>query len=283
MQEEKFNKEHRNDYFAVRSLYKKFEDDKGTHEELIEDVEPMFIRLSEDGDECIKACDTGRKDVIEKFMFLPAMKKKEKDATFCQSQAGTGKSYLTNDFVQIYRMVNPENQILYFSLNLHDLDTSLTKSWYKFIDMKEFCEKLEEVSSDLNALKEMSREFANKLMIFDDIGKIKASKKQEKLLWTFIDSACEDLRKVNTSVYVIMHTSRTGIQGKVLKEEMSKYIIFPRALQSMNDRVIDAVFNFKKPVKKRIFNTKARWCAIDCLRKLVVSPTEIYMLPLFDD
>ena len=283
MIEEEFNKEHRDDYFAWRARYRTYVDNNGTHEDLIKDDIPTFFMLSKDGKTIFKPNDTGKKDIIEKFMFLPAMQLKKKDVTFCQAQAGTGKSYALDNFVQIYKMLYPENQVLYFSLNLSDIDTSLTKKWYRFIDMKVFCDLLEEISENLNELKEMSRVFANKLLIFDDVGKIKASKKQENLLWTFINSGCEDLRKVNTMVYCIMHTSRTGFKGSCLKEEMNRYLIFPKSIQSLNDRVIDAVFNFKSKLKKRIFDTDARFVAIDCIRKLVVSPTEIYMLPLWDD
>jgi len=274
MIEERFEKDNRSEYFAIRYSVDE-------NENIDEKFPIMFVREIKKGEEGVNGYRTEQKN--ERYFFLPNLVKDQRDGIFAVGQAGTGKSFTLDQFVKLYKMINTRNRVLYFSMNVAQIDKSLTQENYEIMDMQEFCDSLEEIIENLDEMKKMTLLFHDMLIVFDDIGKLSFNKKYEKLFWTFISASLEDMRKVNVSVYLIGHTSRTGQYGKILKEEINKYIVYPKSLQTSNDRIIDAYFGFKTHTKKRLFSTNDRWVCIDCHRKIAISPSEVYFIPLFKD
>ena len=276
---ENFDKDHKDDYFAMEALYKFTKDEKGNTDQTRDDsYEPKFIRLEKDGYEYINVKKQKSEELRYQFMFTPTQEKAQRNAIFAQGQAGSGKTYSFKEFSELYHMIHPNNAILYFSMNNHEMDRSLqNRELYKFIPMQEFCESLEEISKDLNELKESAKIFKNSLLIFDDLAKLKSNKKYEKIFWCFIDGALEDMRKIGTSVYLISHSSRTGHFGKSLKEEMTQYIIYPQSIQTQNDRILEAVFGWKSKTLDKLFSQDtSRFMCIDCKKRVITTPNEIF-------
>lgn len=281
MIEEEFDENNSADYFAIRVLFKKSEENGITNEKMMSDIPATFIRKAksnEDSEKILETYDTEEKDVIEKFMFLPSMKYKQRQCIYCQGQAGGGKSYLLNDYVSLYKLMNPNNRVLYFTLNSAEIDTSLTLSNYKIMKMQDFCDALQKVNNNLDDIKGIAQLFENSLLVFDDVGNLKNNKKMQKTFWDFIDQGCENMRKFNVSIYIIGHSSRTGNHGTILKEEMTNYIITGNAIQTKNDRIMTAYFGWKMWQIDKLFETDDRWLEIDTKRKLVVYPNKIITL-----
>lgn len=248
------------------------------------DVQPFFIRFSgkgEEGFDKLEIEEFKRSDVFEEFVFLPELEKHQTDKIFCVGKAGSGKSWLMNDFVKLYKFVNPKNKVLYFTMNDAEKDKSLELENYKVVSMRDFYNGLKKIYENdegdvIEAFRKLGETFKDSLLVFDDIGTLKNFKDAEKVFWNFIDQSLENMRKFGVSVYIISHTSRTGRTGTILKEELQKYVIYPQSLQVQNDRIMDAYFGFKKQEIERILATKDRWICVDTGRKVVISPSEIY-------
>lgn len=277
MIEEFYNPEHRNDYFAIRALFRKWEDDKGSHEKMIDDIPTTFIRKTRDENATkeLQVFDTEREGIIEKFMFLPSLQPKSRQCLYCQGQAGKGKSYLLDDYVGLYKLINPNNEVLYFTLNNAEIDISLTKKNYKIMPMQAFLLSLGDVNKNLEEIKKLGHLFANKLLVFDDVGNLKNDKKILKTFWDFIDQAIENFRKHNVNIYIIAHSSRTGNHGTVMKEEMTHYVITGNALQTQNDRILTAYFGMSPKEADALLDGDDRWVCVDTNKKIAVYPTRI--------
>lgn len=281
MIEEFYNDDNRKDYFAIRGLYNVWTDQKGSHEKLIDGVASTFIRLAkkdeEDSQLDLETYDTERDDVIEKFMFLPPMQPKNRHCLYCQGQSGKGKSYLLDDYVGLFKIINPRNDVLYFTLNNAEIDVSLTKKNYKIIPMQAFLLSLGDINANLDAIKSLGYQFANKLLVFDDVGNLKNDRKVMKIFWNFIDQAIENFRKHNVSIYIIAHSSRTGTHGTVMKEEMTHYVITGNALQTQNDRILSAYFGFTDKEASTLLEGNDRWVCIDTGKKVAIFPKKIHL------
>lgn len=285
MIEEFYNNEHRNEYFAIRALFQKIEDSNGYQENLIDDVQCTFIRKKsseedEDAEDELITYSTDKIDIIEKFMFLPAMKDKNRHCIFCQGQAGGGKSYLLDDYVKLYKLINPKNDVLYFTLNTAEIDKSLTLKNYKIMPMQEFFEQLKSINTNLEEIKKIAPLFQNKLLVFDDVGNLKNNKDIQKTFWNFIDQSIENFRKFNVNVYIIAHSSRTGNHGTIMKEEMTHYIITGSALQTQNDRILTAYFGLTMKETSAILDHDERFVCFDTKKKICIYPNKIKMLNL---
>ena len=272
---EEFDKQHADDYFAISTEYILSKKDHHTDEKRDENARTLFIRLAsagEEGMEILRTDTLNERNRVERFMILPTMSKTQRDAIFSVGAAGTGKTYTVNMYAQMYKMMHPNNRIIFFSMNTHDIDRSLDKSLYQFVNMQKFIDEMEKKNEDMEKLKNLGKEFKNCLLIFDDIGKLKSNKHNEAVVWNFIDGSLEDFRKVGTSVIVIGHTSRTYNRGNILKEEMTHYIIYPQTTQSLNDRILDVVFNFPRSYLKNLFKLRQRWACFDCKKHVLITP-----------
>jgi hypothetical protein len=276
MIEETYNKDHRENYFAIRAKFKKWIDEKGnTNETIIMSDDCTFIRRGQDGDAILDVNETDENDTIEKFMFLPSMKHKQRHCIYCQGQAGGGKSYLLDDYISLYKLMHPKNEVLYFTLNNAEIDASLTKENYRIMKMQPFLDALTKINQNLDEFKHMSHIFANKVLVFDDVGNLKNNKIAQKTFWNFIDQSIENFRKFDVNIYIIGHSSRTGHFGTVLKEELTHYIVMGNAMQTKNDRILSTYFGFNMGQIHQLLDGKDRWLCIDTKNIVAIYPTRI--------
>lgn len=280
---EKFNREHKEKYIAMISDYK-LEDGKET---LNLNSNGAFVReaTSHDADELVMDKyiideDEPGSNVKRKFILLPAMKEKQRQCIYNTGQAGKGKTYLVNDYVQIYKLLNPKNTVFFFTLNNPSHDTSLMHKLYKFMDMQRFCNNLKQIAINLNEIQQLGLCFKNSLLVFDDIGNVKNNKSNQKAIWDFINQSAENFRKHDVSVIVIGHSSRLGHVGTIIKEELTHYIITGSALQTVNDVILKTQFNWKDRQIERLFNReeeheKSRWIVIDTDKRIIIKEKTI--------
>lgn len=282
MIEEIFNPANKVEYFASRALYKKWEDSKGnTHEKMFDDADCTFIRKARGGETGVKLLqtfDTETNGIIEKFMFIPPLVKKKRQCVYCQGQAGGGKSYLLDDYVDWYKMINPRNEVMYFTLNTAEVDVSLNLRNYKIVDMHKFFTNLQSISNNLNAIKKIAYEFQNKLLVFDDVGNLKNDKHIQKTFWNFIDQSIENFRKFDVNVYIIAHSSRTGNYGTIMKEEMTNYVISGNSMQTRNDRILSAYFGMSDSQIDDLLDHTDRWVCINTTKCVAIYPSQIVLL-----
>ena len=104
-----------------------------------------------------------------------------------------------NVSVEIYHKLLPENKIMFFSNNDYCGDECLNHDIYHPVKMDDFLEAIEHIDSA------EGKQSANKLLIMDDIGTLRNAPKKEKVMWLFIDTVLENMRKKNVSIYIITH------------------------------------------------------------------------------
>lgn len=285
--EENFNPKHKSDYFCIKSTFIKTTDKDGhTDEKLDGKCEPSFIRLKKHNEKCdahefIKIDDSKVNDDAkshEKFMFLPSMQSSMRDGSIIIGQAGSGKTYTVDLYCQLYKKLNPTNEILFFTMNNAEIDRSLTKELYKFVPMQKFIDKLDLIKNNAEDMKNIGHYFSNSMLIFDDIGTLKANKKFEKIIWDFIDSAFENMRKHHVSLLVITHSSRLGTKGTISKEEINRYCIVGSSLQTLNDRILDTTLGWNNKTIKMFFSNEinTRWRSIELKKKVIITEKVVY-------
>lgn len=277
MIEETFDANFKNEYFAINAPFHVVGQDEQIKLNRLDDV--LFIRANASG-EVIITTRPPAKNIIYKYMFIPHLELKKRQLIFCQGQSGSGKSYLLNDYVKLYKTFYPRNEVMYFTLNSAEVDTSLTLNLYKVVDMKKFCETLAEESEDFDKIKALGAKFKNKLLVFDDVGNLKNIPKAQTLFWNFIDQSVENFRKFDVNVYIISHSSRTGNKGTIMKEELTQYVIQGNAIQTSNDRILGYTFGFNKTLIDEIqtFEPGEKWVSIDTKRRIVMYSTEMCTL-----
>ena len=154
-------------------------------------------------------------------------------------------------------------------------DSSLTQELYQKVDMNKFIEAIDELGTEYAT----GDHFKNKLLVLDDIGALSVDPKKQKIFWNFIDMALENMRKKNTSIYLISHVSTNYKQTRTLIGEIHKYIVYPNCQQVQSDRLLSHYLGLtKKQVRKITSEEKSRWVVIDCRRRLCMSDHEIYTL-----
>ena len=110
-----------------------------------------------------------------RIMFLPQMNRKgeeERDVLYISASSGLGKSYLVNQFAEVYNIEKEnKNKIFFLTSNNHEKDKSLSQDIYNFINVDEFIDYYSGGENMKTFIKDGS-EFDNSLIIFDDIGAI---------------------------------------------------------------------------------------------------------------
>lgn len=258
---EKFNKKFQNEYFAIMTPKEEMQE--------MQQEKPLFIRVSDEG-----MLDEVRAIRDYEIMFLPNVISGQRDAIMSCGKAGLGKSWLMNKFAQLYRMINPDNEILYLTTNDFEADTSLNHKIYTPVDMRTFLVQLHEAGAENYA---SSDAFNNKLICIDDIGGVK-DKQLEKLLYDFMDIVLENMRKKNVSFFLNTHVPTAGAKTRTIVREIDKYIVYPRAQQVNSDRMLNHYLGLRKEHIRQIVNLADRWACNDTLRRLIITPSRIYKL-----
>lgn len=269
-------------YFAI--IYKIFYKDKFKHEDEITidmNNDPYFVRIAFNFDEDRNKVNDLKVNDDHRIMFLPQMNRKgeeERDVLYISASSGSGKSYLVNQFAEVYNIEKEnKNKIFFLTSNNHEKDKSLSQDIYNFINVDEFLDYYSDDENMKTFIKDGS-EFDNSLIIFDDIGAIN-DKDKVKTLWHFINIILENKRKNCISICVISHVPTDYKKTSILIRETKKYIVFPKNLQVNSDRFLKTYLGLSKSQITFITDLQnTKWCAVDVGRKLLITQRQIKSL-----
>lgn len=263
---EYFDEKKADDYFGVAYFVKDAPNAKGDRDKVETDYtkKPLFFFTAADGKSDLRLPSNMR------YMFLPNRKHGSRDIIYACGKSGGGKSFLMDAFAVLYHRLFPANKILFFSKNDFKGDVSLTHDIYKPIPIEPFIEELEKTDYA------EGHQFKNTLLVMDDIGVLRNDKRQEKVLWQFIDAALENMRKKNVSIYIISHVPTNYRQTALLVREVHHYVVYPKAQQVSSDRMLRNYLGLNARAVSRIVDEPlSRWVDVDCANKLITCDNRI--------
>lgn len=278
-----FDEKNKNDYFAIRYIQSNiYKDGKFISSEFDDDSEIEFIRMSksgEKGENILTTDDTGIADKKESFIYIPTLDENKNDRILNVGSSGSRKSTILNLFAKLFKTCNPKKRMFYFTMNTAEKDPQIMqlKEKYDLIltDMKMFIDYLHEIKDNVNEIKDMAKNFANSLLMFDDVGSLDG--KNKRLFFKIvICNGLENFRKHGSSIYLILHSSR--YIEPLIKEECTLYIISGKSMSSKNDIVLKSVFKLKHEKIEELFKLDSMWRAIDTNKSVVISENKIYQL-----
>lgn len=283
MIEEFYDAKNKDDYFAMRYIKKNiYKDGKFISSEYDEQSDTTFIRMTKKGEKGVNdfaTDETGENDKVENFIYIPTFNTNKNDRILNVGSSGSRKSSNLNLFAKMYKMFHPQNRMFYFTMNSAEKDPQIMqlKENYelKVVNMKVFIDYLNEIKDDVNEIKNMASDFANSLLMFDDLSGLDG--KNKRLFFKIvICNGLENFRKHGSSIYLILHSSR--YIEPLIKEECTLYIISGNSMASKNDVVLKSVFKLKPQKIDELYELEGVWRAIDTHRSVVISENKVYKL-----
>lgn len=218
---------------------------------------------------------------IEKYKLIPLIKicdpkNKQRSVIVIFGKAGSGKSVLTNNICELYRVQNPLQKIYFISNNNVMRDTSINHAIYEFINLNQLIKRFSNVE-EMEKFR-TSDEFDNSLIVFDDID-LNDDIKKKKVFYTFLGIILKFKRKNLISVIFTTHDISDYRYTSLLFIELNMYIIYNGNLMNRSNRVLEKYLKLtQKEIKKITDNKTSRWTAIDVDIKTVITENEIYGL-----
>lgn len=278
---DKINQDLIDDYVAIK-YHIKFKDGyKRESETELDTKKPSkFLRF-------VNAKDENHNDFLthyelsetERFIIFPSFcRKTQKDRAmvYLSGSSGAGKTFVVNQYCELYKKIKKENQIYFLSKNNWRIDESLNHDIYNFVDVDKFIEYYTEEENVKEF--EQTLEYNNSLFVFDDIGSL--SHNSKKVMWRIINIILEYKRKNLISCVIISHENTMGHDTKKLIPEIKNYLIFPRNLQVKSNRLLTNYLGLSKQDIQEITDSydTTLWVSIDTQRRLVISQHEFYFL-----
>jgi len=193
----------------------------------------------------------------------------KREIIYITGKSGSGKSYLTNQLANQYHKQHSDRIIYYVTkVKYEQGDISLDKDLYIFVDITKF----------LNIIRQddcPKEDFANSLVIFDDISSVLGS--DEKILWYWINLCLEVYRKNNTSLILCNHLPTEYKKTRLMIAEMTKYIVFNN-LKTRSDRVLLTYIEMTKQEVADMLKHESRWFCIDTNLGIVITQHSDYKL-----
>lgn len=288
---EKHNPKNKYDYVAMKYIVKLKQDETGRVNETIDDrFHPLYVRLKRPSDtdtevfdilNATKCFEHNGEKIGERFMMLPTLNRpdeEERDVLYLSASAGSGKSYLVNQFAEIYNKLYPDRKIYFLTTNNFEKDKSLNHRLYKPIDITKFLTQLQ--GNLMSVSENPPKEFQKSLWIFDDIGTIASNKHLQKVCWNFIDVMLENYRKYLVSICICSHIPTDYVRTRCLVRESKQYIVFPSNLQVRSDRFLKDYLGLNREQVHIITDEMddSRWVAVFCKKKFVMSQYQMRSL-----
>lgn len=165
---------------------------------------------------------------------------------------GCGKSYFAGKFVKHYIETFPENKIYLFSLKPVD------KAYDVYPQIKRI--KIDEDILDTELKPET---LSNMLFIFDDIERIENDKVRKKV-YGIINSVSELGRASNIYIISINHQPLGGSKTKIVNNEMTAVVIFPKLGNKHHNRsILKKYAGMNDNFIDKVINKKIRWACIN--------------------
>lgn len=194
-------------------------------EEINDDSKSLFEHIKEKKDVLErKTIILDKKKESEKHKsFVPTPNFKDRDISIIIGPSGAGKSTYIANYIGQYNYYYPSNEVHFFS----------DKTYTEAIDGKG--DKLTYIQYDTNN-EEVAEildldNFANSLIIVDDVLCIRDARKNKSALGLAMKKFIEDVmskgREMYISILVTQHIARDGFNNKMFKTETKNYVLFP--------------------------------------------------------
>ena len=188
-----------------------------------------------------------------KFQVIPNIKK-ERDIVSYFGPSGVGKSYSINQFVINYKKLYPKNYVYLFSRK--ENDTSFSKDI-----------KFDRVKIDYSLVKVPIKyeEFADSLVVFDDIDGLEQTTKEQKLIKAEVHNLKNQIlelgRSLNITCLISSHISTKGHETKTLINESHLTFIYPSS-GSPYQRLLSYYYGFNNKQIEKVKAFNSRWVCI---------------------
>lgn len=181
-----------------------------------------------------------------KFQLIPV--KEERDCLFVCGPAGSGKSYISAEYIHEYAKKNPNNDIYLFS-NCNN-DPAFEKL------------KIQQIKIGDNLIDDPIdfKQFTNCVCIFDDIDSI--TPKWRTPIYEILDAILECSRKARVTCVLIQHLANAGLRSRRLMAESNIFIYFPFSATKNTTRALETYFSVSNEQCKKIKSLRSRWAII---------------------
>jgi hypothetical protein len=191
-------------------------------------------------------------------------KEKERIIGYFAGSSGSGKSYCMSKLMEKYHKLHPKNPVYIFS-SVNE-DKAFDK--FKFVNRIKL-ENLLTEELDIN-------DFADSLLIMDDIDNISNKKIKEKVL-NISNSGLQTGRHSKTSMFFSNHILCDGKNTKHILNEAHSITIFPKTANSRNlDYLLGSYIGLNKPETEHVKKLETRPCCIlKSYPQILISDNEI--------
>lgn len=174
----------------------------------------------------------------------------ERFCLYISGMSGSGKSFYARKYAIEYHKLFPKNDVYLFSSVTND--KSIEQKWIKQVKLND-----EFIATDFNA-----EDFANSLVIFDDIDTI-MNKPLKKKLQGLLAIMLETGRHHNTSIIYTSHAPCKGGETKCILNECHSITIFPQACGARTLKyLLENYFGFDKHQVNKLKSLPSRWCTV---------------------
>ena len=248
-------KDYRCYYDNIKKLIKKHIDDEDFHKEafdLIEDHKLPKNRFRVTIKNIIDHLDNKFDRYIggskRKFMKIPNLK--TPDMMCVYGSQGSGKTWITAQYIRTYRKLDKDKKIFLFTSNQSDDDL------YKGLDIQAFQINKDNIA-ELEGMNETT--FENSIVVFDDI-EVRDKNMREKI-YQFRDSLFQKGRKHGVDIVNIIHKALDNSNTVVPNEENNGSFFFPRSNWSGAKRLLKTYFDLNIKQIDEIYRsrTESRW------------------------
>jgi hypothetical protein len=166
------------------------------------------------------------------------------------AQQGCGKSYFASQYIELYNLKFPNNDI--YIISKKDKDEAFDKfNFIKRIKLEDFLE------CELN-----TGDLSNALVVFDDIEQI-SDKEIKKKVYQLKDDLSETGRSSQIYIISINHLPLSGKSTKTDNNELTAAVVFPASTKYHSRNLLEKYVGISKEDTNKILNINTRWVYIN--------------------
>lgn len=196
-----------------------------------------------------------------KYINLPVFtveknREKNRDIVYVCGKNGSGKSYYCSEYIEIYVKMYPDDRIILFTRLSEDTtfnEKRIEDKLHRIIVNDELLEDKFELT-----------DFEHSLVILDDIDSSKNSNALKKYLHTLRDDIIENGRHHKINMLITSHQITNYKDTRTVLDECSCLVLFPNMnIPYQIDRVLKTYYSMTNDQRRKIFDLKSRWVAIN--------------------
>lgn len=188
------------------------------------------------------------RELNHKFKIVPNWQK-ERESILISGPSGAGKTYLAQDYLKKYKKLMPQNDIyLFANKDFDNFDLPYTKP---------------NITDEYLKNKQVN-DFANSVMVFDDVENITHNPDTQKLLMRLLEEILNVGRSLKITLLIISHILMNYRFTRNMLMECNKIVMFPNSGAKHQYRnFLKQYVGLDKDQIKKLLNTKSRWLMID--------------------